>query len=279
MASSGQNLASELERLLVAARIFDLRSYVWLNPDDTDPEFQGLAAWELAPPWDLLRDDAKPTDLQKRLVVAGTDFEGSLGAARLSMGLLLLHEQPGASREWGNQEFFWLHRISVLALLKIAADHIQRYMALSWRGYGFRGGSWKSWEQPFLDAPMLARAANLKEQALQHALGLAAIAPRLVAHAKERDVTVHELTTQSAREIKSILESWEPATLSEAEKAQQWAQHYEEIVAAARADADEKMARRVVLREALHDWYGLVVDTANHVFFLEHALRMARGSA
>jgi hypothetical protein len=274
MVGTHRDLAGDIEELLVEARIFDLCSYVWRNANEIDPEFEGLAAWELDPPWDLLRDDSQPTVLQRRLMVAGADFEGSLSAARLSIGLILLHEQSDAPREWHGQEFFWLHRIGVLALLKIAADHIRRYLVLSWRDCGLGGGKW---EQAFLDIPRFVRAAKLTHEAIAHAEKLAESAPTLAAHAKDRDITVHELTTPSAFEMKSLLETWAPNTLSEAEQAERWERHYAEILEVVRAQGDQEKRRRAALLEGLRDWYALLVHTANHVFSLEHSRRAAKG--
>jgi hypothetical protein len=89
-----EGLRRDIEALLHQIGI--ARSYGWQNAYDADPDFIGHATWQTDAPLDDLfeRESGSATrpdapEWLKRIALEGTDFEGLMQAARISIGLFL----------------------------------------------------------------------------------------------------------------------------------------------------------------------------------------------
>ena len=88
-------LDQEAGNLLLSHNVYDIGNYGWQSEDTEDPDYIGHAMWQTNPPieteWEYLFGNGpvrhRPTEKEKLLTVAGSDFEGLMRASRLSIGL------------------------------------------------------------------------------------------------------------------------------------------------------------------------------------------------
>ena len=94
-------LDQKVNALLNQHRIFTIHSYGWVDSENENPEYIGLAMWELEPPnaeyIESLIDgneiNYSPTKIDNILATSGNDFYGLMDISRLSIGLCLLFEE------------------------------------------------------------------------------------------------------------------------------------------------------------------------------------------
>src|SRR5258708_856832 len=96
-----ESLESAATAALIAADVYDIGNYGWLNENEADPDFIGHAMWQTDQPLARALDDPleeqpvreRPSPRDKQILVAGEDFCGTMRLARLSIGLALLWRQ------------------------------------------------------------------------------------------------------------------------------------------------------------------------------------------
>ena len=146
-----EELRRDIEALL--HRIGIANSYGWQNADDADPEFIGHAMWQTDAPLDDFfeseSDSATRPDAPewlKRIALEGTDFEGLVQAARMSIGLFLIQanlSQDNIFHSFNHGDLFDLHWMSSIIYLSTASRSIPR----DCRATQLFGASSRNWRE------------------------------------------------------------------------------------------------------------------------------------
>jgi len=288
---SPEQLANYLDRraevLLREKRLYDIGNYGWLDQDNVDPAHAGHAMWQTDPPvevdWEFLFNGAavssRPTENQKTLIVAGHDFEGVMRAARVSIGLCLIHEELALKAIFSENHYFWIHQMHAVLLLNIASDRIREYFVVAMfkctaDAYKRNGKKTGWFVTPFVeareksgDAPAIKEIDDLLKKMPQ-------MANQVFQWREQRNSITHEISSRLARRQKEVIDRQQqafddpstpnfapdPESFEEMRRGQERAdkEHQKEIL-----DASNWIA----------DWYRLLVDLSNAVFECEHRLR------
>jgi hypothetical protein len=280
-------LDQEANSLLTANGIYDIGSYGWQSEDTEDPEYIGHAMWQLEPPveteWGYIFDGGavqhRPTDIQKRLMVAGSDFEGLMRASRLSAGLCLLHKTIAERRPLDDNHYFWLHHTDTVLQLNIASDRIREYFVLAF--FGETSESYKNNEKknawyvtPFIQArdrsQSIAGLDNLKDAISP----LPAMAEVIYEFRESRNEIVHKISTKLGRREKELIESQQEAyDAPRTKQATGTIFNYEQMLKD-QTDLDAKHKNE--LSESINrlvSWYKVLIKFSSYVFEAEHWLR------
>jgi hypothetical protein len=212
---------TEVERELSRAGIRKLSQFGWLNADDPDPEYLGHAKWHVDPPFKnptIFNARAPFSEIQpaspdwlKRISVIGADFEGLMEAARMSIGLLMLSIHCSRSKEFFDDAFIDLHRMSALIYLSAASDRLREFfIAAAFRVTQDRydkpktefNGNPRSWystafEETAVAFPNLGCLARVLSYV-----------PEIREMRKERNTLIHEVATALAlreRETQKVI--------------------------------------------------------------------------
>jgi hypothetical protein len=270
---------AEVERLLIHAEIWKISNFGWLNAYDPDPEFIGHAKWQTEPPIDTplffhRRADHKaeqpePPGWLKTIAIAGADFEGLMEAARMSMGLLLLSIDAAKEKEFFDDSFFDVHRMSALIYLAIASDRLRElFIAAAFRQkqdeyikskVKVRGKSRREFLSPFAEAASTFTGYDCLTK-------LITLIPAVVEMRDERNVLVHEIATGIAhRERESHRRKSEPAdpTMENFQELRKMRVVIREHLAHERDTVIKKLSER----------YTLLVLTSNEIFEFESHVR------
>lgn len=107
-------LDQEIAERLAEREICDIGNYGWLNEDTADPQFLGHAMWQVEPPLQFECHSGlgetpvshRPTEEEEVLAVSGSDFEGLMCLARMSLGLSLWQQQLAEDALFDDNHFF-----------------------------------------------------------------------------------------------------------------------------------------------------------------------------
>jgi hypothetical protein len=198
------------------------RSYGWQNAHDADPEFIGHAMWQTDTPLDDLfeseSDSATRPDAPewlKRIALEGTDFEGLVQAARMSIGLFLVQAnlaQDNIFHSFNHGDLFDLHWMSSIIYLSTASDRIRSlFVAAVFRKTsdeyekGKYNGQDRGWyATPFFEAKdCIASSSTIEQEALVRLPDLAEEVHQL---RKVRNGLIHQLATTLALRRRSALD-------------------------------------------------------------------------
>ncbi|WMT71912.1 hypothetical protein [Bradyrhizobium sp. Ash2021] len=272
-------LHGEAERLLTVAKIWKLGNFGWLNAYDADPDLIGHAQWQTDPPIDNpmvfnargthKAAQPEPPEWLRTIAIAGADFEGLMEAARMSMGLLLLSIDAARGKDFVNDAFFDLHRMSALIYLATATERLRElFIAAAFRqgqeDYNrskdkVHGEPRRKFSSPFIEAADKFTNCGCLSK-------LIALAPDIVKMRDERNILVHEIATEIAqRERQShAQQSGPPPPTVENFQALQ----------SMRAALRERFAReRETAIQNLSDRYSLLVRVSNEIFEFENYVR------
>lgn len=73
----------------------------------------------------------RPTEEEEILVVSGTDFEGLMRLARMSLGLSLWQQQLAEDALLDDNHYFWLHYLSAMVTLNAASDRLRIFFVMA----------------------------------------------------------------------------------------------------------------------------------------------------
>ena len=231
---SPEQLASYLDRrstdLLCAQKLYDIGNYGWLDQENIDPAYLGHAMWQTNPPtevdWDFLffgtAVGTRPTEKQVLLMVAGNDFEGTMRAARLSLGLCLIHQELALKATLSENHYFWIHQMHTVLLLNMASDRVREYFIAaifseSADAYKRKGNRNNWFVTPFIearDAPKNSRTIPSLTALLEK---LPKMAGKIYEWREQRNAMTHEISTRLARRQKEVIDRQQQAFDEETE--------------------------------------------------------------
>jgi len=292
-APSPKDIADQMQKVVVeqlnAHGVYQLDSYGWLNADDCDPEFIGHAMWQtdslsfrvLEAQIDAMQSrsatlrELKPWE--QFLIISGGDFEGLMEAARLSIGLALFQREAVTMSFPAMDSLFGLHIISAMVTLGAASDRLRDLFiaAVFHRNTKkYEDGQWLEARDRYqYEAPFREAAANLQSAAVatESSAKLPVLSREIQTYRRERNAIVHDLATDEGRRHRDIADNPPVTTHADYEKLDFAALHE----ASARAEAEHHRRISDDLDRPIR-WYKLLVELSNHVFIVEHALRLQR---
>jgi hypothetical protein len=270
-------IRTEIAELLLTNDIYELGHYGWSGIDTVDDDLVGHAMWQTEPPvhWDFrgLTLRSVPQQLepwQEILALSGADFEGTMDAARLSIGLTLFQENLISSNEFADRSFFWLHHMASMFSLATASDRIRDFFIAGMfrkASKEYQNGSYcrqkRSWyTTPFVEAAdVFQDATKWTIEALGELLGLV---DRVKAFRDQRNEIVHEIASQLGRLEREILERNRVTPKIEYDSVSQLS---------SKAIAAEHQKELSAALDKSKEWYKLLVQTSNLVFIAEHEQR------
>jgi hypothetical protein len=274
----------EISILLHAKDIYKLDSYGWTGSDNYDENLIGHAMWQtdsLSFRFLIGMDSTNPPTLklwQKFLVIAGSDFEGLMEVARLSIGLTLFQHTATTGTLYHPDSFFPIHLMNSMLTLSVASDRIRDvFVAAVFQKtsdkYKLNNHCRGLYCTPFVEAiEMHQNCSGLLAPSLKE---LPALAIKLSKFRSLRNKIVHNLATEQGREQRDIINNPLPRLT-----------HYTEWEALTEhdlrhfADEDEqkRQCRTVEEVNRLIEWYKLLIELSNHVFIAENTLRSCRST-
>jgi hypothetical protein len=283
-------LRAKIEPLLIAAKVWNLHSYGWVNAYEANAEFVGHAMWQTDPPFEhdqlwgngrrrntLPPPRPQPTEQQELLSVSGADFDGLMDAARMSIGLFLLQVEAMREFQFHDDRFFDLHQMSAVIYLATASERIREFFVTATFGVpqqtyqqGEYRKSKRSWyTTPFVEAKeTLSEAAPDLAEPLSKALPLA---EQIVELRKRRNKLIHELATAIGRRERQLFQERPQASSVDDFKFED----FQKMKEAAKAEHERRIAAAL---QPLADWYDLLARLSNEAFIIEHILRRASAS-
>ena len=262
-------------------RLFD---YSWLNENDPDPEFIGLAKWSLDGLHGLFlpdREDNFYTQTQfETLSTVCSDLEALMDVSRLAIGNALWMADMVKADAFDHHHHFWLNHINSMTLLGMASDRVRDLFLLivfneSFKGYvrsrkgpGKKIGELESkhYQYPFHDALALPKMETCGQQL--KALGI--LAKAIYEQRDARNGTVHEVATQAGILTKRWFQNSEVQTAAQLNRSfsvasDAWTKAQESHV----KTIDDSLV-------AVTEWYLNLVRATSNVFDIEHTLRTSR---
>jgi hypothetical protein len=127
-------LDEELRLFLNDKGIYEIDQYGWLADDSPDPEYMGLAMWQIEPPSGdqtiaLKPEVADPNSLSEpsleNIFKNGLEFEGLMKAARHSIGFAFLYNDPKEPLDLRTSGCFLYHYADAVMKLDLATDRLR----------------------------------------------------------------------------------------------------------------------------------------------------------
>ncbi|UWU76211.1 hypothetical protein N2603_41095 [Bradyrhizobium huanghuaihaiense] len=277
------NPERKIERRLNEAKLWPLSSYGWVDENTADPDFIGHAMWQVEPPvsderffWthstrDGVPPPPAPCERQQSLMVSGTDFEGVMAWARLSIGFVLSQVSLVQGKTFSDETIFELHRVSALIYLSTASDRMRDFFIMAvfdkTRDRYDRQGQFRNvprgrFKTAFVEALQLLSGRQDVASSLSTLLPLAEQVEEL---RKRRNEMIHELATDAARRERRDLAK--PLTKAALDLDFNMLQ---EVASNHRRLQKERLGAVI---EELCRWYKLLVKLSNEAFIVENRLR------
>lgn len=277
----------EAGNLLLSQAIYDIGNYGWQSEDTEDPDYVGHAMWQMNPPveieWDYMFDNGpvrnRPTEKEKLLTVAGSDFEGLMRASRLSIGLCLLHEKIAVQKPLDDNHHFWLHHTDSILQLNMASDRIREYFIVAFfdetsDSYKKKGRKNGRFVTPFIEARDYCKKEQIKPSIVDAVTPLPDMAERIYSFRESRNGIVHDVSTKLGKMHKELVESQQQAfdskTMSNAAKD---TPDFDAILR--KQDEVYKKHQQELSNSSqlIVEWYKMLVKFSSHVFEAEQWLR------
>lgn len=279
-----------INELLNEYNLFPLINYSYIEHDEPNPDYAGIASWYSSPLTDLGDPSFNPEDLtpaQKKVVIAGVEFEGMLDSARMSIGYQLLYLDNACNPVFENIDVSWLkppflggttlfclHLNNALITLNIASDRVRELflVLLEMEGIEYcdknHNGSKAAYSKPFKEARSTFQISEEKSAAeLKTQLDKAARLSQEVQGFREyRNKVVHEVGSQNARLTIKLLDT---PYRTEEEKISTY-EYNEELLT---KHEQEKKDKIIFESKKTIDWYGKLVELVNCVFWIESLIR------
>lgn len=290
--SGSTSLLDDLERaaqqMLVAAKVFDMGSYGWLNENDADPDYIGHAMWQTDQPYvdfnAILGGGPvrqRPPEAEKQILTLGEDFSGLMQASRLSIGLTLLWKPQALRNVLNESPFFWLHHTDAYLKLAIASDRLRDFLIVA-----CTGGSPDNYKQtrqrkryitPFNDARALLAGRNIDTSQLEPSLSaLPDLANAIYAFIDRRNNIVHAIATRMAKSVRD--------SVTELQRRHDHPEIHDvtphrfdlETLKQQMASANEKLEKELSdATQELVNWYQILIEVSNHVFQIDYWSRVS----
>jgi hypothetical protein len=249
-------LDGELRQILNGLELYEITQYGWLGDGEQDPEYRGLAVWQINPP-----------ELQK-LAKLGDEFTNLMCSTLHSLGLSLLYQVSTATSFIDYGDGFNFYFTDTVNKLNLATDRVREFLitafvrqapwgAKSWPAAGkmIRGeGFYNYFRHPFRQIKEEVDAWTDGNHPLSECLNtLQPLAEQIARYrAEHQDPTRHLNLFQDRLTIVA-------ANLN---------QGYPDD-----ACSDSLAKPDCSLLEELGNWYRVLIETGNQVFLAEHLLR------
>jgi len=292
-----EKIASSVDDILTKNSIYKIGNYGWLNEYDVDPEYVGHAIWQIEPPGKLDLDypysgkplKNRPDDLDEAILVAGEDFSALMEASRLSIGLMLMHQELALNKinTINNEDqFFWLHYLDSILKLNIASDRLRKYFIigatrLKVEDYEKKENRNKWFVPPFEQAKdILIKAGAYQSKFDKNLSKAASLACKVFKMIKKRNFIVHEIATRWAKANKKLIN--EQRDSFDREKANGFKKEdfseYESLsfddLKESHKIAEQKHKKEMkdIIKEVIN-WYQNLIDLSGYVFEIEYEVR------
>ncbi len=285
---SASAISDAVGDILFENRIHKLSSHGWVGPDDVDPEEVGHAMWQLDDPADaaIMREwnETEPLILPEWKIlcsVAGADFEGLMNGARLSIGYALFQiNRLGESLD-DEDSLGAMHSRAATMALGAASERIREYFVagifrMSPKAYINQDENRAARRRramyitPFADAESLVVDIISLGACIDQ---LQTMAEKIKQYRDSRNALVHRVATELGRMRQRVIDN---ASRGEARIAE-WQNLTEADFA--HIASQSKLQQRARIEEALvvpMDWYRLLIDFAERVFYAENRFRSAK---
>jgi hypothetical protein len=194
-------LKKAVEELLLAAEIYDVDGFGWLNADDIDPEFAGYAMWSMNPPYEFAFADEEPARMptanEERLLGLGTDFLALMKASRYAIGSVLLHRSDIGPWDFESTPFDF-YDIHALVSLGMASDRLRDLLVAAFLKESPRHGH-------ELDQFRLALCTARLSGLHRDVDALESLTPRVKVLKESRNVTVHQIALREAKVQRQLI--------------------------------------------------------------------------
>ncbi len=267
-----------------ARGVYEIGSYGWLNEDEPDPASLGHAMWQhdsLSTKYALATEASHLPELedwQKFLMISGSDLEGLMEAARLSIGLLLLHYETVKQAFLSLDPFFQLQLISSVMILGSASDRIRDVFVAA--AFHMDTDKYKSdgsisqtdrkkrslYARPFdeIARQLVEPHSTLPvEDIIKSTEELKSLAPRVQAFRKLRNHVVHTVASEMGKTEREILNRSAADTTTMRRwsdpNSSRWREEGE------RAEKTFREGRENDVNQVV-DWYKLLIEFSNNVF-------------
>jgi hypothetical protein len=281
--SRNEALLREMNDRLHAARIWRFDSYGWQDADTPDPEFVGFAMWQTAPAVDdlfmfnarqMIKPPPNPSAWAQLIAVSGADFEGLMNAARMSIGLLLVHGKPEKEFDFIADSFSDLHWMSSIIYLATSSERLREFFIVAafrmdqakymGKKGDYDGATRKQFTTPFNEGFDLLALRDPK--LIEPLTKLKSLAAEIETIRRRRNTLIHELATALGRDQRENLKISsrvkEPRSFDYAT--------FMATVDERRKERDEKFKGGI---NQLSEWWELLVRAANEAFIFEHYRR------
>lgn len=286
-------LDQEASNQLLSQNLFDIGNYGWQSEDTVDPDYIGHAMWQINPPvdvdWQYLWGDGpvtvRPTDKEKLLTVAGSDFEGLMRASRLSIGLCLLHKTIAMQRPLEINHYFWLHHTDTILQLNMASDRIREYFLIAFfdensESYKPKGKKNGWFVTPFLEARDHWESNPITPNISNALVPIPDMAERIYSFRQLRNGIVHDIATKLGKTHKELIERQQKASDPKS-KLNGMEEMFDHGAMLQRQSAITKEHERELdnSSQLLVEWYKILVKFSSHIFEVEHWLRKDKAIA
>lgn len=278
----------DVEATLVAAQVYEIGSYGWLNENDADPDFVGHAMWQTDQPYidhNALFGEApvqrRPNETEKQILTIGEDFCGLMQASRLSIGLALLWEPHARRNVLNDSNYFWLHHTDAFLKLAIASDRLCDLLVVACTGdkpnvFKNANKQNRKYVTPFAEAQKLLSIRGLNDQRLAKPLALLVQdAADIFANIDRRNSIVHKVATRMAKHVQTSVTALQqqfdakPSSgfTPKSSRPADW-------LPTVHARMRELEAEIEYAATELRDWYWLLIKASNNVFQVEYWSRV-----
>lgn len=295
---STQNLGKYLEREIAERlderQVYDIGNYGWLDADTPDPELVGHAMWQVDPPLEYQFHlgfgetlvSHRPTDAEEVLAVSGSDFEGQMRLARMSLGLSLWQQQLAEEALFDDNNYFWLHYVSTMVMLNAASDRLREFFVMAFfrkkvSAYDKTKGAWNGeenkynyYQTPFIQARD-SEAKDPADQSMGELLGkLASLAENIYRNRKDRNKMIHEVTTViGKRERELTRQQRQRFDEQQASGSVKQTPEFNDITTGFTETQELHKADIRKATDQIVSWYKTLIEASNHVFRVENRMR------
>lgn len=277
-----QALRSEIESRLNSEEIWAFGSFGWVSAEDVDPDFVGHAIWQTEPPIDIApliferkpreKPVPRPEEWRQVLAISGSDFEGLMKAARMSIGLYLVQSQLNRETQFPSDDFLDLHWTGSIIYLATASERLREFLiAAAFREtqkqYVARGGAYRGQNRAWYSTAFLEAQEQFSATPSFDSLAkLLPMAQRIQVLRDRRNMLIHELATAIGRQSRHLIEEPNrPARDASVDFGQ-----IKEAVETARLQRERQ---QISATAELRDWYDLLVRAINEAFIFEYHRR------
>lgn len=280
---------SYINELLNAHGVFPLVNYSFIGHDEPGPDYAGIGSWYRLPLTHIGDPTFNPDNLtatQKKLAIAGAEFEGMLNSARMCIGYQLLYLDNACNPvfenidvSWlkpplvGDTTLFYLHLNNSLITLNVASDRVREVLLALFGMKGIKytdkkpNGNKAAYWQPFEFAKSKFQMSGVESSELKAQLDkVVQLSHEVQKFRKYRNDIIHKIGSKNAHTAERWLNT---PYITEKEKIATY-EYNEEFF----TECEQKKKNGIILEsKKTIDWYYKLVDLANCVFWIESLVR------